>query len=333
MFQHAMAKIFKINDQSIVKATEILRQGGLVSFPTETVYGLGANACDDNAVANIFETKGRPNFNPLIIHVADLHMAMQYGKFNHMARMIAQKLWPAALTLVVPLKANNKLSKLVTAGLETIAIRIPAHDAAIKLLRQCAMPIAAPSANISGKLSPTNAKHVNNSLGDKIDIILDGGDCKIGLESTIIDCSSDNISLLRHGGVTITEIENIIKKPILIPNNNDDIDEISPKSPGQLKSHYAPMAKIRLNVKKPLDGEKYLGFGNCCPDAILNLSPDSDLKQAAANLFNMLHDLDIMPNSDMINDKDNIIAIAPIPNNGIGIAINDRLSRAAAPRP
>ena len=326
MFQHGMAKILKINHKSIIMAAKILQQDGLVSFPTETVYGLGANACNNNAVANIFKIKGRPNFNPLIIHVADLDIAMQYGQFNHMAKRLAEKLWPAALTLVVPLKPNSKLSNLVTAGLDTIAIRIPAHDGAIALLRQCAMPIAAPSANISGKLSPTNAQHVSDSLGDKIELILNGGDCEIGLESTIIDCSTDDITLLRHGGVTIEEVENIIKKPLLIPTNN--IDETSPKSPGQLKSHYAPMAKIRLNVIKPHDGEKYLGFGDCCPNALLNLSPRGDLKQAAANLFNMLYSLDMMGNRD-----NNIIAIAPIPNHNIGIAINDRLKRAAAPRP
>lgn len=314
-----MTEILMLDDKGISQGAKKLRKGGLVAFPTETVYGLGADATNDHAVAGIYEAKGRPSFNPLIIHVPNLNIAQRYAIFSDTALRLAEQFWPGALTLVVPAKPNNKLSKLVSAGLDTIAIRVPAHGGARDLLRVSDIPIAAPSANASGKLSPTTAQHVVDSLDGKVDIILDGGACKVGLESTIIDCSTDNITLLRPGGIPPEVIEYTIGKSLLIATSDDN----APKSPGMLASHYAPSCPVRLNVKTPNVGELYLGFGDC-PKADLNLSPKGDLREAAANLFEMLHQLD----SKGITS----IAIAPIPNTGLGLAINDRLTRAAAPR-
>ena len=314
-----MTEIIILNDDGIAKGAKILRNGGLVAFPTETVYGLGADATNDHAVAGIYEAKGRPSFNPLIIHLPNLKDALHYADFNDMALQLADQFWPGALTLVVPLKPKSKLSKLVSAGLDTVAIRVPAHGGARDLLRVTGTPIAAPSANTSGRLSPTTASHVSDSLNGKVDIILDGGPCQVGLESTIIDCSTDRVTLLRPGGIAAEVIEHVIGKSLIKASSDDH----TPKSPGMLASHYAPNCPIRLNVAQPKDGEVYLGFGEC-PDADLNLSPDGDLRQAAANLFNMLHELD---------QKGAVgIAVSPIPNTGLGLAINDRLTRAAAPR-
>ncbi len=295
----------------IARAAEILSAGGLVAFATETVYGLGADARDGGAVARVYAAKGRPSFNPLIVHVADLEMAQRYGVFNQQSLALARQFWPGPLSIVVPLAPHHGLSSLVTAGLDTVALRVPAHSGARALLAQFDGPIAAPSANPSGRISPTTPEHVMAGLQGKIDAVLDGGTCTVGLESTIIGGAP--LALLRQGGVPEEEIVEITGP---LAQAGTDIT-----APGQLASHYAPRATLRLNAKGAQKGEIMLGFGPGPCD--LNLSPAGDLTQAAANLFAHLHAL------DAINKP---IAVAPIPDTGLGAAINDRLERAAAPR-
>lgn len=316
--ENVTTEILDAKDAGITRAAEILRDGGLVAFPTETVYGLGADARNGRAVARIFEAKGRPAFNPLIVHVATLEMAEQIAVFNEAAQRLASAFWPGPLTLVLPLRPNAGLSPLVTAGLSTIGIRLPAHPAAQKLLTAFNGPIAAPSANPSGKISPTTAAHVAAGLSGRINAILDAGACDVGLESTII--GFDPVPcLLRSGGLPQEVIETCLGTPLASHTTTE-----TPTAPGQLTSHYAPTAPLRLNAKTKRAGELKLGFG---PDdnADLNLSPSGDLIEAAANLFHHLHELDAQ--------NATAIAVAPIPNTGLGIAINDRLTRAAAPRP
>ncbi len=304
-------------DAGINRAVEIFRNGGLVAFPTETVYGLGADARNGHAVARIFEAKGRPAFNPLIMHVATLEMAEQIAVFNDAARHLASAFWPGPLTLVLPLRPNAGLSPLVTAGLPTIGIRLPAHPVAQQLLTIFNGPIAAPSANRSGKISPTTAAHVAAGLSGRIDAILDAGACDVGLESTII--GFDPVPcLLRSGGLPQEAIETCLGTRL-----TSHTAPKTPNAPGQLTSHYAPTAALRLNATTKRAGELKLGFGPD-NDADLNLSPSGDLIEAAANLFQYLHKLDA---------KGASIAVAPIPAKGLGLAINDRLTRAAAPRP
>lgn len=298
------------------KAVGLLRAGGLVSFPTETVYGLGADARKDRAVAGIFEAKGRPQFNPLIVHVADIAAAETYCAFNDMARQLAQAFWPGALTLVLPVKPEAGISKLVTAGLETLAIRVPDHPVAQGLLAAFAGPVAAPSANPSGKVSPTTAAHVTADLGDRIDAIVDGGACAVGVESTIVSCVGQPV-LLRAGGIPVEALEACLGQSLLV-----DEDPDKPTAPGQLASHYAPRGKVRLNAPYAKESEVLLGFGPI--EADLNLSIAGDLTEAAAQLFACLHALDAMGAE--------AIAVSPIPDRGLGRAINDRLRRAAAPR-
>lgn len=305
------------NDTGIMRAAKILRGGGLVAFPTETVYGLGADARDGRAVARIFQAKARPAFNPLIVHVASLKMAQQIATFDDTAQRLAAAFWPGPLTLVLPLRPEAGLSPLVTAGLPSIGLRLPQHPVAAQLLAAFNGPIAAPSANLSGKISPTTAAHVAGGLSGRIDAILDAGPCDVGLESTII--GFDPVpTLLRSGGLPIEAIEACLGAPLATHTPTK-----TPNAPGQLSSHYAPTAPLRLNAKTKRAGELKLGFG---PDdqADLNLSPSSDLVEAAANLFHHLHQLD---------SQNAPIAVAPIPHKGLGIAINDRLTRAAAPRP
>ncbi len=300
----------------LAKAAAILRDGGLVSFPTETVYGLGADARNDRAVAGIYAAKGRPSFNPLIVHLPDLASAEKLCVFNDEAVRLASTFWPGALTLVLPLRADAGISKLVTAGLDTLAIRVPDHAVAQVLLRNFGGPVAAPSANPSGRVSPTTAAHVRDGLGGKINALLDGGSCTVGLESTIVSCVGAP-ALLRAGGIPAEALEACLGQPLALPSDPD-----TPVSPGQLASHYAPQGAVRLNAQAAEKDEVLLGFG--AVDAALNLSPSGDLTEAAARLFECLHQLDAMGAQR--------IAVSPIPEHGLGRAINDRLRRAAAPR-
>lgn len=302
------------------KATEIdalaarLRAGGLVAFPTETVYGLGADATSSDAVLGIYETKGRPRFNPLIVHVADLAMAEQLVEFSPLARRLAA-FWPGPLTLVLPRRAQAGLSDIVTAGLETVGIRIPDHPLALALIRATGRPLAAPSANPSGKLSPTTAEQVIRGFAGRVPV-LDGGPCRAGVESTILAVTGDSVTQLRAGALPREEIEAALGHPIAIAREGAAI-----AAPGMLASHYAPEASLRLDATSFAPDEASLGFGP--GDFTLNLSPSGDLREAARNLFSMLHQLDAQHSR---------IAVSPIPRAGLGAAINDRLSRAAAPR-
>ena len=304
------------SQHDIEKAAEILAKGGLVAFPTETVFGLGADACDDLAVAKIYEAKGRPSFNPLIVHVSDVGMAKRLVEWNDQADHLARAFWPGPLTLVLPMRTDAGVSKLVSAGLPTVAIRIPRHPIAQSMLRAFGGPVAAPSANPSGKISPTRADHVLNGLDGRIDAIITQGHSENGVESTILHFDP-NPTILRPGTITAADISSVLGQPVARLEHADNII-----APGQMTSHYAPRAAVRLDAKDWHAGEKRLGFGDVTCE--LNLSPTGDLVEAAANLFAMLHQID-----DMDGDR---IAVSPIPNHGIGIAINDRLSRAAAPR-
>lgn len=306
---------------AVAAAADILREGGLVAFPTETVYGLGADAGSDRAVASIFEKKGRPQFNPLIVHVADLEAAEALVVFNLPARELAESFWPGALTLVLPRKADAQLSLLVSAGLDTVAIRVPSHPLAHRLIVASGKPIAAPSANASGQMSPTRAAHVAQSLGDNVDLILDGGATGHGIESTVIGFETQQPVMLRPGAIARDDIERVVGS-LATPAS----DAVS--SPGQLQSHYAPRATVRLYARDVQPDEVLLAFGRDVPVGArqpLNLSATGDLKEAAANLFAMLRELDATGAAR--------IAVMPIPDHGLGEAINDRLRRAAAPRP
>ncbi len=296
------------------EAARILQAGGLVAFPTETVYGLGADATNGQAVAAIFAAKGRPLFNPLIVHVEGLEQARRHVEFSPRAQALAEKFWPGPLTLVLPRRKDTPLSLLVSAGLDTVAMRAPSHPAAQALLKAVGRPVAGPSANISGQVTATTASHVADSLGGKVDFILDAGSATLGIESTVIGFDGDRPLLLRPGAVPREEIEDLIG-PLGRPGSLI-------QSPGMMASHYAPRAALRLNAGEIESGEVLLGFGDAV-GAKLNLSPGGDLREAAANLFAMLRALDKTATS---------IAVSPIPDTGIGEAINDRLRRAAAPR-
>ena len=300
------------------EAAALLRAGQLCAFPTETVYGLGADATNPDAVLAIYETKGRPRFNPLIIHCADIGMAEALAQFSPLARRLAA-LWPAPLTLVLPARANNGLADVATAGLNTVAIRIPDHPLALAVIRAAGRPLAAPSANPSGKLSPTTAEQVRRGFGGKVPV-LDGGPCRAGVESTIIAVDSERLVQLRAGAMARSEIED--RLGVAVEQASADA---AVAAPGMLKSHYAPGALLRLNTV-PQPGEAYLAFGEAAGFAgpMRNLSPSGDLHEAARNLFSMLHDLDATGAPT--------IAVAPVPATGLGEAINDRLERAAAPR-
>ena len=310
-------KKLKTTTADIAAAAKILRAGGLVAFPTETVYGLGADARSDDAVAQIYAAKGRPSFNPLIAHVADVATAKQYVAFTETAEKLAQAFWPGALTLVLPVRPEAGVSKLVTAGLDTLAVRVPDHPVGQALLRAAEMPIAAPSANPSGRVSPTTANHVLSGLNGKIDALIDGGACSVGLESTIVSCVGTP-KLLRAGGIPVEAIEGCLGTQLARQEHAE-----TPTAPGQLASHYAPLGSVRLNASTVEEGETLLGFGPV--DTEFNLSLSGDMVEAAANLFNCLHQLD-----QAGIEK---IAVSPIPQTGLGAAINDRLKRAAAPRP
>lgn len=313
-------KIMPATPININLAVKYLFQGKLVSFPTETVYGLGADATNDDAVARIFEAKKRPAFNPLIVHMSSLEEAEKYVDFDITSRKLGEAFWPGPFTLVLKKKPDCALSRLVSAGLDTVAVRVPEHPVARELLQHFKYPVAAPSANISGKLSPTRPEHVASAFSSEVAMILDGPPCRDGVESTIAQVIGSEIRLLRPGSVTKREIEELTGLRVVYYEDNQ-----TPAAPGQLKSHYAPNSKIRLNAEEILAGEALLAFGSLYPkDAkiLLNLSPKGILREAAANLFSMLHELD--------QAGCETIAVSPIPDRGIGIAINDRLVRAAA---
>lgn len=312
------ANVVPAGDAAILEAAERLRAGALVAFPTETVYGLGGDATDDRAVAAIFEAKRRPSFNPLIVHLPSLAKALAVAAFDARARSVAAKFWPGPLTLVLPRAADCPVSLLASAGLETIAVRVPGHPVAHALLNAADRPIAAPSANRSGAVSPTRAEHVAAELGDAVAMILDGGACPVGIESTVLDLSGGTPKLLRPGAVTAEAIEAEIG-PLSYGDGGDGV-----RAPGQLESHYAPKTPLRLGCASPRPGEALLAFGDPEPEGFartLNLSPRADLTEAAANLFAHLHALDAAGASG--------IATMPVPDEGLGRAINDRLRRAA----
>ena len=298
------------------RAAELLCAGALVAFPTETVYGLGGDAGNDRAVARIFEAKGRPSFNPLIVHLASREAVKRLVHWSDAAEAVADAFWPGPLTLVLPLREGAPVSRLVTAGLDTLAVRLPANAVARSLLARVDRPIAGPSANPSGRISPTRADHVLDGLNGRIEAVLDAGRCGVGLESTIFGLAG-RPTLLRPGGVTAEQLGAVLGQPVI---ERKDTESIS--APGQMRSHYAPGALVRLNATEWQEGETRLGFGDVPCD--LNLSESGDLVEAAANLFEYLQRLDA--------GGAETIAISPIPHLGLGIAINDRLSRAAAPR-
>jgi L-threonylcarbamoyladenylate synthase len=312
------------SEAAIEAAADLLRSGELVAFPTETVYGLGADAGSDAAVARIYAVKQRPRFNPLIVHVSDRTAAEPLVAMDERARRLAERFWPGPLTLVLPRREGAALSLLACAGLDTVAIRAPDNAVAQRLLRATGRPIAAPSANRSGRISPTLAEHVAAELGDQVAMVLDGGRCDVGIESTILDLCQDRPQLLRPGGVPVEQLEAVIG-PLAHP---PDGPQSAPPSPGLLRRHYAPTRPLRLGATDAREGEAMLGFG---PDAAsrpaapaLNLSRRGDVVEAAANLFAMLRALDQAPGYTGI-------AVAPISEQGLGVAINDRLRRAAAP--
>ncbi len=325
-----MPRIVIANDQSIKEAANIIKSGEVVVLPTETVYGLGANALNDAAVAKIFKAKNRPNHNPLIVHVSDIEKASALVEMDARALKIANAFWPGALTLILPARKGNSVSKLVSAGLDTLAVRVPAHKVMRQVMAAAAVPIAAPSANASGEPSATTPKHAAQSLGDAVDYILGAGACDVGLESTVLDLSTDVAMILRAGAITAEDLE-----PYLGALQTETKTSAKPKSPGLLLKHYAPSIPLRLKAVDVKQGEALLAFGSVkfmgvvgggnakdLPDhAFRNLSEDGDLEEAAKNLFMMLRDLDHAQNK--------AIAVMDIPERGIGVAINDRLRRAA----
>lgn len=307
---------------ALEKAAELIRKGQLVAFPTETVYGLGAAAGNDDAVAAVFAMKDRPTFNPLIVHVTDLVAAERVAAFDERARRLATRFWPGPLTLVLPRRSDAPLSLLVSAGLDTVAVRVPSHRAAQALLAACRCPVAAPSANRSGAVSPTTAEHVAESFPDGLAMILDGGPCAVGIESTVVDLSDTRPALLRFGGIPYEEIS-AVAGPLRLPDEGP-LGGKAPRSPGMLQRHYAPRLPLRLNATEPREGEAFLAFG---PESsgTCNLSPTGDLREAAAHFFAMLRALD---RGSYVG-----IAVMPVPDRGLGRAINDRLRRAAAAPP
>jgi L-threonylcarbamoyladenylate synthase len=326
-------RILQAAPAAIASAARCLAEGGLLAFPTETVYGLGADARNAHAVARLYEAKGRPSFNPLICHVGDAAAAASLGRFDAAAARLAAALWPGPLTLVVPRQADCSVAELSLAGLPTIALRVPDHPLARAILAEFGKPVVAPSANRSGHVSPTTAQHVLADLGGRIDLIVDGGPTRVGLESTIVACL-DTPMLLRPGGLPRAAIERVLGQPLAeapasVLGKSKDAEDV-PIAPGQLASHYAPRAMLRLAAKHVNRGEALLAFGPDLPPGaaaatrVLNLSQRSDLVEAAANLFSHLRALDA--------DGVAMIAVMPVPPHGLGEAINDRLRRAEAPR-
>jgi L-threonylcarbamoyladenylate synthase len=316
-----LSRVLRPTASAIDEAAAVLRRGSLVAFPTETVYGLGAVATNDRAVAAIYRAKGRPAHNPLIVHLADLAGVRALATLDARAETVAAAFWPGPLTLVLPRAPDSPISPLATAGLATVAVRLPAHPVARALLEATLLPVAAPSANPSGRVSPTAAEHVAADLGEVVELVLDGGPCPVGVESTVLDLSAPTPRLLRPGGLDRAALERLVG-----PLARGE-DEAAPRSPGQLASHYAPRLPLRLDALEVAGNEALLAFGPEAPSgalAVRNLSPAGDLAEAARNLFAMLREL------DAIGAKG--IAVMPIPAEGLGEAIRDRLRRAAAPR-
>jgi L-threonylcarbamoyladenylate synthase len=308
----------------IAQATNLLQSSQLVAVPTETVYGLAADATDDKAVAQIFACKGRPSFNPLIIHVSDVDMAGQHVQWNAEAESLASTFWPGPLTLVLFRSAASSVSLLASAGGDTLAVRCPAHPVMHAVIAACGRPLAAPSANRSGRVSPTSAQHVREEFGDTIPLIIDGGECKVGVESTVLDLTGAAPVLLRPGSVLKEDIERVLQREVLLPS----AAETHFKSPGMLESHYAPHLPVRLHATQVAGNEALIAFGTSPLQGAahtINISERADLTEAAAHVFAALRTLD-QPGLAAI-------AVMPIPEEGLGIAINDRLRRAAAPRP
>jgi len=321
--------ILPAHEAAMAQAARLLAGGGLVAFPTETVYGLGADATNPAAIARLYEAKGRPSFNPLIAHVSDLAAAMRIGCFDTTAIALAEAFWPGPLTLVLPKTRDCTVADLATAGLETIAIRVPAHPVAREILRAFGGPVVAPSANLSGHVSPTTAAHVLSDLAGRIDLIVDGGAVAVGVESTIVGCF-DAPMLLRPGGLPRDEIERVLGRALVQPPQDPDGHSEQPLAPGMLTSHYAPRTRVRLDADRVEAGEALLAFGPAevagtdAAVAVMNLSPRSNVDEAAANLFGYLRTLD--------GKGARAIAVMPIPHHGLGEAINDRLRRAAVGR-
>jgi L-threonylcarbamoyladenylate synthase len=320
--------ILPANGAAVAEAARSLRDGRLVAFPTETVYGLGADASNARAIARLYEAKGRPAFNPLIAHVGDLAAAQRIARFDAQAAQLAEAFWPGPLTLVLAKASGCAVADLATAGLDTIAVRVPAHRIAREILRAFGGPVVAPSANLSGHVSPTTAAHVQSDLEGRIDLIIDGGAVEVGVESTIVGCFEAPM-LLRPGGVPRGEIERVLGRALLQPPDDADSDSGQPLAPGMLASHYAPRTPVRLNAERIETGEALLAFGPHAisgvgaASAVMNLSPRGDLNEAAANLFGYLRALDAR--------GFRAIAVMPVPHHGLGEAINDRLRRAAVP--
>jgi len=318
-----LSRILRPTASAIDEAAAALRRGRLVAFPTETVYGLGAVATNDCAVAAIYRAKGRPAHNPLIVHLADLAGVRAVAALDARAEAVAAAFWPGPLTLVLPRAPGSPISPLATAGLATVAVRLPAHPVARALLTATLLPVAAPSANPSGRVSPTTAEHVAADLGEAVDLVLDGGACPVGVESTVLDLSAPTPRLLRPGGLDRAALERLVG-----PLAGAEDEAATPRSPGQLASHYAPRLPLRLDVSEVTGDEALLAFGPEVPGGALvvrNLSPTGDPAEAARNLFAMLRELD--------RSGARAIAVMPIPGEGLGEAVRDRLRRAAAPRP
>ena len=312
-----MQNIFSPTKENLTQAAEIIKNGGLVAFPTETVYGLGANATIPMAVAAIFKAKERPSFNPLISHIAEIDALHDFVETDSRALELAKHFWPGPFTMVLKRNKKSQAMDLACAGLPTATVRMPNHKVALELIKQSGVPIVAPSANRSQTISPTTAQAVFDSLGERVDMILDGGQCSVGVESTILDITQKQPVLLRAGGIPLEDIEEFLGEKILISHGEPN----RPSSPGQMLKHYAPKHKFQINVTKPEDGVFYIGFGKTAY-ANLNLSPNKNLQEAAANLFAFMRIAD-----QKAGEKG--IAMAPIPENGLGLAINDRIRRAS----
>jgi len=311
-----MNNIYSPESANIEKAAQVIKSGGLVAFPTETVYGLGANVYNAQAVSSIFAAKQRPHFDPLISHIADIDFLRNYAATDERVFALAKRFWPGPLTFVLNRIEENPSIDLACSGLRTITVRMPNHPVALDLIRASGVPIVAPSANKYQSVSPTTAQHVADGLGDKVDMILDGGACQVGVESTILDLTSNKTVILRAGGTAKEDIEEFLGEKVVLSVGNPTL----PTAPGQMLRHYAPKNILRINVTAPDDDEYYIGFGKFSGD--LNLSPCGDLREAAANLFAYLR----LADATAANGK---IAVAPIPQTGLGLAINDRLTRAA----
>ena len=322
-------QILPAGEAAVAAAARVLADGGLVAFPTETVYGLGADATNPAAVARIYQAKGRPAFNPLIAHVGDIAAARKIARFDAPATALAEAFWPGPLTLVLPRTPNCAVADLATAGLDTVAIRLPAHPVARDILRTFGGPVVAPSANLSGHVSPTTAAHVQSDLSGRIDLIVDGGPVAVGVESTIVGCF-DAPMLLRAGGLPRAEIERVLGRALTQPPADTEAGSEQPLAPGMLASHYAPRARVRLDAQRLEPDEALLAFGLGAisgidaASTVMNLSESGDLNEAAANLFGHLRALDAKGVQT--------IAVMPIPDEGLGEAINDRLRRAAVGR-